>query len=214
MAVKYGWVRLTCKEPDLNAVLKFGPEPPKLSRGLGWTVVDHPRQTGMTVWQGGEPWRLKFDVVFDQWRSLLTRGRRSGYQDVESELWYFRRAINAEPPGVITIEGIPNLPRDRWVCEEAEEGPYIRGGHMNKLRQFYSLTFMEYNPPQFIQIRRGARVSPRRRVIVIRARRGDTPTKIARRQKCKWVDIRELNKSIVKRANQTLKTGIRLRVPA
>jgi hypothetical protein len=53
------------------------------------------------------------------------------------------------------------------------------------------------------------------KTVIVKATTGDTPAKIAKRRKLKsWTVLRDLNRGVVTKANQTLKRGTLIRVPA
>jgi LysM domain len=100
------------------------------------------------------------------------------------------------------------------VLNGAEPGDQvIRRWDASRVRQTYVLTFVEYVPPTFVQMRAKARQGAKAKTTLYTVRRGDTPATIARKRRCKWTDLRTLNASVVKKANQNLKDGSRIRVP-
>lgn len=162
----------------------------------------------MTIWQGNEPYQLDLSVMLDDLpgatsvepaiRELLAAGRG----DEESE------------PSTWTILGLPSLPADEWVLNGAEPGDQVIRRHdASRIRQSYTLTFVEYMPPTYVQIRAKARQGAKAKTITYTVHRGDTPASIARKRRCKWTDLRTLNPGVVKKANQNLKDGSRIRVP-
>ena len=64
-----------------------------------------------------------------------------------------------------------------------------------------------------MQIRAKARQGAKAKTLVYTVRHSDTPASIARKRKCKWTDLRTLNKDVITKANQNLKDGSRIRVP-
>ena len=208
MNVPPGYVRLTCDDPPLDVVVLLGPEPVRINAGLGgWEVTARPRQVGMTTWAGVEPLQVELGLMFDGWsrnRSQETQLRR---------LFTVARGDDDTEPGLVRVEGVW-LPADRWVIEDVSyDDVIVHPTTLERLRQSITLTLREYVPPQYLQLRRRALQGTRGKTRVLTSRKGDTPAIIARRVHCKWTDLRTLNATIIKKANQTLKTGTKLRAP-
>jgi hypothetical protein len=203
-----GWVTLTCGDPALALRVRLGTEAPKLTGGTGgWAVVARPRDVGMTVWDGVEPYQLTLSLMFDGWAAQRSQERAL------RALTRVARGDHDSPPGVLTVEGIP-LPTDEWVIESIDFGDPIARDDGDRLRQPLALTLREYVPPTYLRRRKSPSASSTKTVIV-RAQHGDTPAKIAKRRKLKsWKVIRDLNKKLIHKANQTIKTGTKIRVPA
>lgn len=207
-AVPRGCIRLSCDDPAADLVLGLGAEAPKITGGIGgWEVTARPRQIGMTTWQGSEPFQVQLSVMLDGYAS------DTSVEPTLRELVTIARGDDESPPGVVAITGIP-MPADDWVLEALEFGdPILSPQDGSRLRQPLGLTLREYVPPSFLQPRRGTLQGAKGKTKVLTARRGDTPAKIARRQDCKWTDLRSLNPTLVRKANQALKTGTKLRAP-
>ena len=168
----------------------------------------------MTLWQGGEPYALTLPLMLDNFarRETVERSLRA----VER----LSRGTDDSEPGVIQVGGIP-LPADEWVIESIDYGDPIRAvDDMAVMRQPVTLALREYVPPEYVQLRRRALAKPKPKTKVVKVKRGDTPAKIARRVKCKWTALRELNPGVIKKANQKVgkkgdkfKVGMSIRVP-
>lgn len=203
-----GWVTLTCGDPALALTVRLGEDAPKLTGGLGgWETVARPRDVGMTVWDGVEPYQLTLSLMFDGFAAQRSQERAL------RALSRVARGDRESSPGVLSVGGIP-LPADSWVIEGIEFGEPITRNDGDRLRQPLTLTLREYVPPQYLRRRKSPSASSTKTVIV-RAVKGDTPAKIAKRRKLKsWTVIRDLNRKVVKKANQVLKPGTKIRVPA
>jgi hypothetical protein len=208
MNVPPGYVGLHCDDPSLSIVVLLGPEPVKVTGGLGgWEVTARPRQVGMTTWQGNEPLQVSLSLMFDGW------SMRASVEEPLRQLFTVARGDDESPPGIVDVEGIV-LPADRWVIENVDYGePILDPATMERYRQPMTVTLREYVPPTYLQQRKTALQGVKGKTKVITVRKGDTPANIARRQKCKWTDVRALNPTVIKKANQTLKTGTKLRAP-
>lgn len=207
----YGRIRLSCSNPPLNAVMYLGPDPPKLSGGFGgWETTPRPRAVGMTTWSGVPPFVLELNVLL-------------GRQDLDAEVSVERRirrlidvarGTEDHPPGIVFVDGIPGLPADRWVIDGLDFGDVIRDRDMERIRQVITISLLEYQPPEYETLRRGSLARARPKVVKYTVKKGDTPAKIARNHRCKWTDIREVNrKGLIKKANQDLKDGSKINVP-
>jgi hypothetical protein len=207
LSVPYGHVRLTCDDPPADLLLLLGEGAPRLTAGLGgWEITARPRQIAMTTWQGSEPFALELAVMLD------------GYRENRSVEGQLRRLVavargdDESPPGVLRLQGLP-VPAERWVLEALEYGDAILRGDGQRLRQPLTLTLREYVPPSYLTLRRNTLQGSSAKTRLVRARRGDTPASIARRQRCVWTDLRELNPALVRKANQRLAEGTKLRCP-
>jgi hypothetical protein len=189
----------------------LGPDGAKITDGIGgWETVDRPRQTAMTIWHGNPPYQLELNVIFDGHptysqepaiRELLAAGRG----DEESE------------PSTWTIDGIPWDPADEWILNAAEPGDLTirRTNDFSRVRQSYTLTFLEYVDPTYAKIR-GKALQGLGPSTLYRVKKGDTPASIARKRRISWTVLRQLNPTgshKITSANQKLKEGWRIRVP-
>jgi len=214
-AVPKGHIRIRSSDPRISLVFLLGPDPIKLTDGWGgWETIARPRQTAMTQWTGTPPFRLTLSVMLNGWVHNRYRDNRRG--DVELKL---KQLINVargdaeSPPGICRIDGIP-LPVNRWVIESMDMGdPILRVYDGARVRQPVTITFLEYVPPEFVNLRRKALAGPGPKTKVVKCKDHDTAAKVARRVHCDWKDIRRLNPQLVKKANQKLKKGTMLRVP-
>lgn len=203
-----GWVRISCDDPAADLLLLLGPEPPKITGGLGgWEITARPRQISMTTWQGTEPFQMSLSIMLDGWST------NTSVEDPLRQLVAVARGDDESPPGIVQIAGIPTPAAD-WVLEAVEFGDAILAPPDGvRLRQPLTLTLREYVEPSYLQLRKGATQGTKGKTKVLTARKGDTPARIARRQRCQWTDLRDLNPTLVRKANQALKTGTKLRAP-
>ena len=225
-----GYCRVSCQDPNLNLVGLLGPESPRLTGGFGgWDVVNRPRQVGMTVWNGVDPFKLEFQIVLDGGAAGadISETTNTIYErpDVQPEsqepvlrdlLDVARGNADHPGPGIVKVDGIPSLPATRWIISDLEFGTDAirRVNDMHRTRVTVDFTLLEYMPPSYIPIAPRAANKDLGKTVVIKVKSGDTPQRIARRRGCKWTDLRRLNPGVVKKASQNLKDGIKLRVPA
>jgi LysM repeat protein len=222
-----GWVRILCSNPFLNLIALIGPENPRVTDGVGgWVVTPRPRQSGMTTWEGNQPWQLTFEMMLDggtftdtNTASQFTIGK--GWEDYDSQepairaLYSVAAGDTGDRPGIVRIVGIPSLPAERWVIESIEEGEAVRRAKdFHRVRLAMTITLREYVPPQYLKLKKGALQGTKGgKAVTIKVKHGDTPAKIAKRRGVGWKVIAELNPGVVKKANQNLKDGSRIRVP-
>jgi hypothetical protein len=209
MNVRPGYVRLRCDDPPLDAVVLLGPEAVRVTAGFGgWEVTARPRMVGMTTWEGSEPIQVALSLMFDGF------ARRKSQETVLGNLFAVARGDAESAPGLLTVQGVMLPPVARWIIESIDYGdPILDPRRMVRLRQPLTLTLREYVPPTYLSIRRRALQGTKGKTRVVTLRKGDTPAKVAARAGCKWTEVRELNPTLVKKANQALKAGTKLRVP-
>jgi hypothetical protein len=234
--VEPGWVKLYCANPYMSMICLLGPDTPKITAGGGgWEVTPRPRQIGMTTWNGVEPYQYQFSILLDggtlgfKERASLDKGygihNWKSQEPAMRSLMAVWRGDGDSRPGIVVVEGLPDVPVRRWVIEDLDiaDDAERRDSDMDRVRVVVTLTLREYQPPTYKKLMRHALqgpVGPRGlggKTVVIKVKGGrgwdDTPAKIAKRRGCKWTDIRKLNPSKVKKANQKLKNGTKLRVP-
>jgi nucleoid-associated protein YgaU len=211
-----GYVRLRCSDPKFDQTFLLGEDPPKVSGGVGgWETVQRPRQVSMTIWQGTDPFELELVVMLDGWEPGVAGGGYSQEPALRALLAAARGDDESEP-STWDIDGIPWLPADEWVLNSVEPGDTVlrRSSDFSRVRQDLTLAFVEYIPPEYLQLRAKARQGAKSKTTVYTVKKGDTPASIARKRRCKWTEIRDLNKDVItKGAKQALRVGSRLRVP-
>lgn len=208
--VPSGYVRLTCADPACVVTALIGPDGVGITGGYGgWTVIDRPREVSMTVWEGIAPFELTLSLMLDAYAAGLSQ------EPVLRALNRVARGDRESAPGIVTLDGIPSLPVDEWVIQSMEFGePIRRTGDMHRTRQPVTIGLTEYVPPEYL-LRKKTTKDPSSKTVILKATKGDTLAKIAKRRKIKsWVDIWKLNKGFQRKANAVIKTGTQVRVPA
>lgn len=214
-----GRVRITCDDPHLILEGYLGPDSPSLTGGFGgWNITGRPRQVGMTTWDGIDPFELTFQLLWDGIVGPVRQTVREFQHSVEPALRDLMTVVRGDKesdPGIVDVDGIPSLPTKRWVITNVDFGDAIRRvSDMHRVRLLLTFTLLEYIAPHFEPLGRKAVGKDKGKTVVINAKDKDTPQKIAGRRHVKWTVIRALNPGIVKSANQKLKKGTKLRVPA
>lgn len=191
----------------LDLVFLLGEDPVVVSGGFGgWEVVNRPKQVGMTLWGGVEPFTVSLPLMLDG----LAEGT-SVERPVRRLMRAARGDDNSEPE-VVHVGGVP-LPADDWVIESLDFGdPIRRNSDLALLRQPITLTLREYVPPEFVQFRRHALAPRKKQTRIVTAKKGDTVAKLARRLGVKWTTLRSLNK-FIRTANQKLAQGKKVLAP-
>jgi len=202
-----GRVHLVCNIPPMNRTVWLGPEGWKQADvQSGWEVTGRPHAIGMTTWPGAPPQEGDLNILWIN---------DDGVEQYIQETIDVCRGTAKADPGVLFIDGLPGFPTDRWVIGSISFGDHmIRDRSMKRIRQDMTLHLIEYLPPTYETLRKGALSQARPKTVIYKVKRGDTPAKIARGRRCKWTDIRGLNrKGVIKTANQKLKAGIQIMVP-
>lgn len=197
-----GWVHLHCLNPALNLHARLGPDLPQVSGGYGgWEVTQRPRAVGMTVWNGVPPCELTLNIMIGGGREI---DEDRGVESKISRLTDVARGTADATPGIVYIDGVPNLPAAKWVIQNIDWGDALRRrDDMHRIRQLATITFLEYQAPEYETLRRGALGKARLKTVVYTVKKGDTPAKIAKHRRGDWKDIRDVNrKGVIKRANQ------------
>jgi hypothetical protein len=204
-----GHVRLLCDDPRLDLVCLLGPDPPTYSGAAGgWETVGRPRQDGMTIWQGNEPLGLSLSVMLDSLAAGATQ------EFALAALVTAARGDDESPPGVLTVLGLPYLLADRWVVDGLEFGDSLRRNYdLHRVRQQVTLSLRAYTPPSYLRLRKGALAGSKAKTGVYVVKRGDTPSRIARRRGVAWTVLRELNPGVCDKASRNLRDGSKIRVP-
>lgn len=205
-----GYVRVTCGDPAFVMVALMAEELPNLTAGAGgWNTVERPREVSMTVWGGVEPFQFTLPVILDGFAA----GRSQ--EPILRGLARVARGDRESTPGVVTVEGIPSLPALEWVIEGIDYGDYVRRtSDLHRTRVGLTLTLREYVPPEYLQRRRTVSASSSK-VLIVRATKGDTLAKIAKRRKVKsWTVLWGLNRAFQRKANAAIKEGTQVRVPS
>jgi hypothetical protein len=202
-----GFVHLKCNLPPLDHTVLLGPNGWKLSDVAGgWESTQRPMAVGMTTWNGVPPLEGDLHILWDTIQ---------GVERQVQELINVARGTANATPGVIYVDGLANMPTDRWIIGSLSFGDLvIRARNMVRIRQDITLHLIEYQPPVYETLRANALAKPRPKTVIYKVKKNDTPAKIAKARRCKWQDIQKLNKKgVVKTANQKLKVGIQIMVP-
>jgi hypothetical protein len=218
--VQKGWVRLWATDPDFDIYGPLSADTPHWTGGWGgWEVVPRPRQSGMTIWNGIEPFTLEFGMWLD--RGIMEGptdfNQRRSIEQLMDRLLRVARGDGDSPPSPIYISGIPRTAGRRWIIEAMDfppDGAIRRSYDMYLVRQQINFVLKEYTPPTMKRIHKQALKRDLGKIVTIKVKKDDTPARIARRRGCKWTDLRTLNPGVVHKAAQNLKNGIKLRVPA
>jgi hypothetical protein len=203
-AIPPGHVRLRCGDPAFALLALLGPDAPRISGGIGgWSVVERPQAVGMTLWGGVEPYQLELSLMLDGWAARQSQDEGIV---IPASLWVIENIDFGDP--ILATGG------ESVVSSWARQGPRHAATPGARLRQPLALTLREYVPPTVLRRKRSAYGSSTK-YVVVRAIRGDTPAKLAKRRRLKsWTVIRDANRALKLKANTKLKVGQKLRVPA
>jgi hypothetical protein len=214
--VPTGQVRLINQDAKFDQTLLLGETPPKVTGGGDlWDIVERPRQVAMTVYKGRQPFQVDLQVMLNGLNPLVEQGGLS-QEPVLRDLLDAMTGDDEHEPSPWEIRGVPEINDiPEWVLQTAEPGDHQirRRTDFSRSRQDYTLTFIEYTPPTYVQLRAKARQGSKGKTTLYVVKKGDTPASIARKRRCKWTDLRTINASLITRANQNLRDGSRIRVP-
>jgi hypothetical protein len=207
-----GRIYIYCNEPVAHVSGRVGPEPWLPTEGFGgWEVVDRPHQVGMVTRTTTPPYQYSGSIVFDHYR------KRKSVEALCDALMLMAHGDDENEPGIISIVGIPHMPAEDWVIENLEftdDMTIRRNSDFNRVRQKVILTIREYVPPTYMRQAKNATKKGKGNYTFIRTKAGDTPHKIALREKCSVTDLRKLNPELkLTKANMKLRTNTRMRVP-
>jgi hypothetical protein len=213
-----GYVRLFCDDPPLDLTTLLGDTAPKITGGFGgWEVTGRPQQIGMTTWQGTDPLGLELSLMLDGFAT------NTSVEPPLRAILAVARGDDESPSGIVRLQGLPMPIENRaglpWVIENIDFGdPILRPDDGHRIRQPLTLTLREFVPPTYLQLRKSALKGSKGKTKVITAKKGDTPAGLARRQRCAWTEIRELNLTATRprppwKANTALPVGTKVRVP-
>jgi hypothetical protein len=194
----------------MNILGPLGPEVPQISGGFGgYEIVPRPRQVGMTIWNGTEPYQLTF--------SMFLEGFKLG-KTVEEDIAAVMRCAHGTDgePGTVQVFGIPRLPANDWVIEglDFDQDTTIRNSRMERIRQKLSWTLREEVDPVYLPLRAEALMGKKPAYTTVKVRRNDTPAGLAKKYKLKsWTVLRDLNQGVITKSGQKLKEGMKIRVP-
>jgi hypothetical protein len=208
-----GFVHLHCLNPPLDLSLRMGPDLPQVTGGYGgWETTQRPRAVGMTVWQGVPPFELTLNLLIGA-KDLS----ESGSQEWKiKQLNDVARGTRDHVPGIVYIDGVAGLPGDKWVINGIEWGDAIRRREdMHRIRQLCTITFLEWQPPEYETLRKGSLALAKPKTVRYTVKKGDTPAKIAKHRRGDWKDIRSVNRrGVIKKANQQPRKGTPFHVGA
>lgn len=100
--------------------------------GVGgrWTVVDRPRRTSFTTWDGNDPYRMDVPILFDGW---------DDFDSIEAEvalLNEMRLSDDFVQPPQVRVEGALPVKNATWVIEAVDFGDNVIWHENNyRLRQ-------------------------------------------------------------------------------
>ena len=134
--------------PKLTLNCWLGGEGSKVTAGYGgWTIVNRPRRTGVTHWNGRQPYEMSIAIVID------------GFSDrdaIEAECFTLEQMAlpwGKQPPVIeIVSNSVPHTDLD-WVITNIEWGNSIRGQFNGKrIRQEATVNLLRYNPADKLQL--------------------------------------------------------------
>jgi hypothetical protein len=137
-----GWVTLTASDPPARLQVRVV-DRPNVTQGYGgWSEVQRPRRSTLTVWQAQPALRMDLPLLFDAYA-------RGG--SVERDLALLERlagpsASDRQPPRVrLAATGLFVPHQDRvWVIDNLAWGDAAMTAHGNRTRQQVIVSLLEY----------------------------------------------------------------------
>lgn len=165
--------RFTRLDTNEDVIMKRDADAPKLiSVGGRWNIVNRPRRTSITTYDGNDPYRMDVPILFDGWDT----GR--SMEDAISILNQMRipPADFASPPQV-KVEGAIPVKGGTWVIEGIDEGDTVIWHEDNyRLRQNAVVHLLQFVAADQLSIKPPATT----RIINVKA--GDTLKSISKAQ--------------------------------
>lgn len=183
---------------------------PKATDGVGgWTVVQRPRRTALTQWDGRNPYAMDVPIVFD--------GINAGVS-VEADIAkLFQMGVGSDfdPPPQVTIDGGVPIKGATWVINGIDWGDDVvwqQDGTSKpyRARQDATVHLLQYKPEARVKILTTKSLPN----IYIVHSKGETMRSIAKTMYGdggQWTKIKNANPSV--RDPNHLKVGTKLRIP-
>jgi nucleoid-associated protein YgaU len=180
--------------------------------GGGWQVVDRPRRVGLTIWRGREPYQMSVPFLFDG------HSRGVSVENAISVLNQMQMGSDLTPPPNILIEGAIPVKGALWVIgdpiEWGEDVYWVADGEdYYRTRQDGTISFLQFNPEDFLEIRPQARKLTNRYL----TKEGDSLRSIAKAilgDAEKWQDIAKAQSPPLRVVgSKVLPRNIELRIP-
>lgn len=131
----------TTGDVDLSVTALLGPNGAVPSEGYGgWTVVDRPRATGLTFWQGASPFQMSLQIVLDDF---------IGQGSVDDDCSRIERMsmppTKDDVPPVIDLDGAA-VPKTtlRWIIQDIAWEDVERRADGKRTRQVLTLTLRQF----------------------------------------------------------------------
>lgn len=169
-------------------VMRGSAAPKMVGGNPTWNVVNRPRRTGLTQWQGHEPYQMDVPVLFDAYATFES--------NVESAIARLQQMQQGSPPPTITVEGAVPIKGIRWVITGIDWGDeVIWSGTSQRAyareRQDAIVHLMQYIKEERLAVQ-NVKPQPRRHTY----KKGETLRQIALKwykDASKWKLIRDAN---------------------
>lgn len=206
------YVTLEAKNPDIKVTALLGKEAPTVTEGYGgWEVVPRPKSPPVTLWKGGNAFRMRLPLLLDGWIA-----GKSVEQQRENLEQLGREAHGGNAPPVVNVHipgGVPRSSRVDWVIEDIDWQEELRRDSDGlRVRIWAMVTLLEYIDPDNITILKRSRNTKKYTIYVTKT--GDTLKKIATKKLKKasrWREIAKLNH--LRDPNKVIKKGTKIKIP-
>jgi hypothetical protein len=183
---------------------------PKPTDGVGgWTIVQRPRRTAITQWDGRNPYSMDVPILFD-----AVNSGASVENDV-AKLFQMGVGSDFDPPPTVQIDGGLPIKGATWVINGIQWGDDViwnQDGKSDPYRQRQDavVSLVQYRPDARVKILTTKSLPN----LYIVHRKGETMRSIAKvmyGDGSKWTRIKNANPSI--RDPNHLKVNTKLRIP-
>lgn len=139
-----GFVRITSDDPRHVLTARLADERPDVSQSVGgWDVVERPRRKPITTWKSAPNLTLTLPILLDRWRTGESIEKQIS---VVESMGTNAGAKDGDPP-ILRIDAqggaVPHQER-RWVMSDLSYGDALMNERGDRVRQFVTLTLIEY----------------------------------------------------------------------
>lgn len=188
-----GFVYIDSRDPRITVVARLTEEIPVQSgAGGGVQELARPKRSPITSWTGHSARRITLPLIMDGWQ----RERMVSVERECRELERLSRALPGEnAPPIVTVRGFIPMAGREFLIDDVAWGDAIRTAQGLRVRQFATVTLVEFVPGRFVVTRRQlTRPNGARGRVVVK--RGDTLRKLAARELGdvrRWQEIAAMN---------------------
>lgn len=198
--IEYRFIR---QDTKAGVTVKRGMTGAKMM-GVGgrWNVINRPRRTSFTTWDGSDLYTMDVPIFFDGWDTTRSM------EDAISILNQMRiPPTDNSPPPTVRVEGALPVKNALWVITGIDFEDEIWHENGYRLRQYATVHLLQFNQADQLEIK----APQTSRIITVKA--GDTLKSISKDQYGTPIYWSALRKANGIRDHKTIKVGQKLRIP-